>query len=184
MALCTRKGMGIAVLLLMACFFSAAHAVKMVDCSPQDAPVQLVGVKLFPDPAVTGEDFVLTISANSSIPIKRGIVYIWVTKWNIPVHFERDELCDKTDSCPIAAGHVFKFSHGQNLPSATPTGAYSVKITAWDQDNLTLFCARVDFDIKAKATVVARHVAWYDWLFQRCKHSHKKEGGRPLLRIA
>jgi len=159
-----------AALAFVAC---ASADVKLIDCSGSDAPVKVTSVELKPDPAVAGKEFSLSLRANGSTPIRSGVVYIFVFYRGLPVHFERDQLCEKTDKCPIKDGESFIFSHAQTLPDVTPSGSYTVRITAWDQDSVTLFCSRLDFDIvKPRST----QLTWFERIHQHCSRKL-----RPML---
>ncbi|KAK9175403.1 hypothetical protein WN944_027410 [Citrus x changshan-huyou] len=74
-----------------------------------------------------------------------GKVVINVAYFGVPVHQETRDVCEEV-SCPIAAGD-FVLSHTQTLPSFTPPGSYTLKMTMEDKNNEELTCFSFNFKI-------------------------------------
>eukprot|EP00850_Spirogloea_muscicola_P018563 SM000171S03252 [mRNA] locus=s171:267185:268828:- [translate_table: standard] len=160
-------------LLLLACG-GAAETMRWEDCGSEDDEVTLKDVQMSPDPAVSGESFTFTLPATANVQIDGGKVFVSVFYRGIPVHIERDNLCDKTD-CPVPEGD-FVFKNSQALPNITPPGPYKVKLVAKDQNDGQLFCANIQFDIVRSSRSTALTIEQLEkeraaWLKERSKQA-------------
>eukprot|EP00850_Spirogloea_muscicola_P013595 SM000093S24406 [mRNA] locus=s93:127902:129628:+ [translate_table: standard] len=139
-----------------------------------DDEVTLKDVQMSPDPAVSGESFTFTLPATANVQIDGGKVFVSVFYRGIPVHIERDNLCDKTD-CPVPEGD-FVFKNSQALPNITPPGPYKVKLVAKDQNDSQLFCTNIQFDIVRSTRSTAFTIEQLEkeraaWLQERSKQA-------------
>eukprot|EP00244_Chara_vulgaris_P014817 TRINITY_DN953_c0_g1_i1.p1 TRINITY_DN953_c0_g1~~TRINITY_DN953_c0_g1_i1.p1 ORF type:complete len:140 (-),score=25.54 TRINITY_DN953_c0_g1_i1:302-721(-) len=114
-------------------------------CGEENVPVTVKDVVVTPDPPVRGNSFSFMLPATSNRVITGGYVKVFVFFHGVPVHLERDNLCEKT-SCPVQIGD-FVFRNVQELPGVTPPGPYMVKLSAFDESGEQLFCTKVRFTI-------------------------------------
>ncbi|KAK9185486.1 hypothetical protein WN943_025842 [Citrus x changshan-huyou] len=85
------------------------------------------------------------LSSDFGQAVYGGKVVINVAYFGVPVHQETRDVCEEV-SCPIAAGD-FVLSHTQTLPSFTPPGSYTLKMTMEDKNNEELTCFSFNFKI-------------------------------------
>ncbi|KAL1190163.1 MD-2-related lipid-recognition protein ROSY1 [Cardamine amara subsp. amara] len=142
------------ILLLLPLFFSSALCTTSFHyCDKRLDPVKVKGVEITPDPVVSGDAATFKISGSTGEDISGGEVVIKVSYFGIPVHTETHDLCDET-ACPIAPGS-FVLSHSQTLPSITPPGTYTLKMTINDKNGGRLTCISFKFSIKLGSAVFA-----------------------------
>jgi hypothetical protein len=110
-------------------------------------------VKISPDPVVSGAAATFKIFGSTGEDISGGKVVIRVLYVGIPVHTETHDLCDET-ACPVAPGS-FVLSHSQTLPSITPPGTYTLKMTINDKNGGRLTCISFKFKITVGSAVFA-----------------------------
>ncbi|XP_004506242.1 uncharacterized protein [Cicer arietinum] len=110
-----------------------------------DYAVKVTGIEILPNPVVSGDPANFKISATSGKAISGGKVVISVSYVGVPVHSETIDLC-KEVSCPVANGN-FLISHTQTLPSITPPGPYSLKMTLKNDNGELLTCIKFNFKI-------------------------------------
>ncbi|ESR37305.1 hypothetical protein CICLE_v10029501mg [Citrus x clementina] len=136
-------------LILFACFLllvSSTQAIGVKYCDKKkNYAVTIQQVKIIPDPVVTGKPATFNISAVTGQAVYGGKVVINVAYFGVPVHQETRDVCEEV-SCPIAAGD-FVLSHTQTLPSFTPPGSYTLKMTMEDKNNEELTCFSFNFKI-------------------------------------
>ncbi|CAJ2654787.1 putative phosphatidylglycerol/phosphatidylinositol transfer protein DDB_G0282179 [Trifolium pratense] len=114
-------------------------------------PVKVTGIEILPNPVVSGDPANFKISATSGKAIHGGKVVIGVSYVGVPVHSETIDLC-KEVSCPVANGN-FVISHTQTLPSITPPGPYTLKMTLKDDNGGQLTCIKFNFKIVLRSLV-------------------------------
>ncbi|KAL2945511.1 hypothetical protein RDABS01_006269 [Bienertia sinuspersici] len=107
--------------------------------------VKVEGVEMKPDPVLPGKEAIFSISASTAEGISGGKVLIYVSYFGIHVHSETIDLCKET-SCPISSGN-FVLSHKQTLPTFTPPGSYTLKMTMKGNSNQLLTCITFGFKI-------------------------------------
>ncbi|RDY04831.1 putative phosphatidylglycerol/phosphatidylinositol transfer protein, partial [Mucuna pruriens] len=141
------------LLSLSVLFLSHAQAKVIVNyCDKKENyAVKVSGVKISPDPVVSGEPASFKISASSDQAIYGGEVVIGVSYFGVLVHTERIDLC-KEVSCPVANGN-FLISHTQTLPAITPPGPYSLKMTLKNNQDEVLTCIKFNFKIVIRSLV-------------------------------
>ncbi|CAA7048549.1 unnamed protein product [Microthlaspi erraticum] len=120
-------------------------------CDKKLDPVKVKGVAISPDPVVSGKVATFNISGSTAEEISGGKVVISVSLFGIHIHSETHDLCDET-ACPISPG-TFVLSHSQTLPSITPPGTYTLKMTIKDKNGGRLACISFQFKITFFSTV-------------------------------
>ncbi|XP_006291915.2 MD-2-related lipid-recognition protein ROSY1 [Capsella rubella] len=142
------------LLLLISLFFlPSLHATSFSYCDKRLDPVKVTGIKISPDPVVSGKAATFKILGSTGEDISGGEVVISVYLFGIPVHTETHDLCDET-ACPVASGN-FVLSHSQTLPSITPPGTYTLKMTIRDKNGGRLTCIKFKFKIELSSSVFA-----------------------------
>ncbi|XP_010535725.1 PREDICTED: putative phosphatidylglycerol/phosphatidylinositol transfer protein DDB_G0282179 [Tarenaya hassleriana] len=141
------------LLLLVSLFFlPSLPATSVSYCDKKGKyPVQVNGVKISPDPVLSGQPATFKILGSSSEDISGGEVEISVSYFGIHVHTETHDLCEET-SCPVSTGS-FVLSHTQTLPSFTPPGSYTLRMTMSDTKGKKLTCISFGFKIALRASV-------------------------------
>ncbi|XP_015953202.1 uncharacterized protein LOC107477662 [Arachis duranensis] len=126
-----------------------AHAkVKFNYCDKKaNYDVKVSEVEISPDPVVSGEAATFKIKASSGQAISGGDLIIAVSYLGIPVRTENHDFCEEVSSCPVSSGD-FVISHTQTLPSFTPPGSYTLKMTLKDNKDELLTCIKFSFTIK------------------------------------
>uniref|UniRef100_A0A1J3FK47 Putative phosphatidylglycerol/phosphatidylinositol transfer protein n=1 Tax=Noccaea caerulescens TaxID=107243 RepID=A0A1J3FK47_NOCCA len=120
-------------------------------CDKKLDPVKVKGVEISPDPVVSGQAATFNISGSTGEEISGGKVVISVSYFGIHVHTETHDLGDET-ACPVAPGS-FVLSHSQTLPSITPPGTYTLKMTIKDENGGRLTCISFKFKITLDSTL-------------------------------
>jgi len=135
--------------LLVASLASLAIAAKPSDWHLCDKhanyAVVVKNVTISPDPVVSGEDATFIVPAYTEKEITAGEVVVTVSFHGVPVHVERDDICNKAE-CPIAPGD-FVLKNTEVLPGFTPPGSYKIKLQFLSPDDEQLACANIDFSI-------------------------------------
>ncbi|CAH8306518.1 unnamed protein product [Eruca vesicaria subsp. sativa] len=140
-------------LLLLLFLLPTLRATSFHYCDKRLDPVKVNGVEISPDPVVSGKAATFKISGSTDEHISGGKVVISVSYFGVHVHTETHDLCDES-SCPIEPGS-FLLSHSQTLPSITPPGTYTLKMTINDKNGGRLTCISFKFKIKLDSTVYA-----------------------------
>ncbi|KAK1586523.1 hypothetical protein Q3G72_003417 [Acer saccharum] len=126
--------------------FSSIEARGIKYCDKKgDYPVKVQEVEISPDPVVSGNPATFNISASTVQALSGGKVVIDVSYFGVHVHKETHDLCEET-SCPISSGN-FVLSHTQSLPTITPPGSYTLKMTMTDKNKQKLTCITFNFKI-------------------------------------
>ncbi|KAG2330021.1 hypothetical protein Bca52824_001201 [Brassica carinata] len=142
------------LLLLFSLFLlPSLRATSFHYCDKRLDPVKVKSVEISPDPVVSGKAATFKITGSTGEDISGGEVVISVSYFGIHVHTETHDLCDES-SCPIAPGS-FVLSHSQTLPSITPPGTYTLKMTINDKNGERLTCISFKFKITFGSTVYA-----------------------------
>ncbi|XP_054811604.1 uncharacterized protein LOC129312864 [Prosopis cineraria] len=131
-------------ILLLSSSQAQARRVKYCD-RKQNYAVKVSGVDILPDPVVRGKPATFKISASTGEAISGGKLIIEVSYFGVHVHTETRDLCEEV-SCPVAAGN-FEIAHTQTLPSFTPPGSYTLKMTMEDVNDEQLSCISFNFKI-------------------------------------
>ena len=77
--------------------------------------------------------------------ITGGTMHVVVKKGWFKVHDETNKICDFVE-CPASGYNVNKKEFV--IPGIAPSGEYSIKIDAFDQDNAIIFCFSGTFTVK------------------------------------
>ncbi|CAF1708461.1 hypothetical protein Bca4012_006228 [Brassica carinata] len=142
------------LLLLFSLFLlPSLRATSFHNCDKRLDPVKVTGVEISPDPVVSGKAATFKITGSTDEDISGGEVVISVSLYGVHIHTETHDLCDES-SCPIAPG-TFVLSHSQTLPSITPPGTYTLKMTIKDKNGGRLTCISFKFKITLFSTVYA-----------------------------
>ncbi|KAK4255308.1 hypothetical protein QN277_008322 [Acacia crassicarpa] len=131
-------------ILLLSSSHAQARRVKYCD-KDQNYAVKVSGVDILPDPVVRGKPATFKISASTGETISSGKLIIEVSYFGVHVHSETRDLCGEV-SCPVAAGD-FVIAHTQTLPSFTPPGFYTLKMTIEGENDEQLSCISFNFKI-------------------------------------
>ncbi|XP_028808307.1 putative phosphatidylglycerol/phosphatidylinositol transfer protein DDB_G0282179 [Neltuma alba] len=137
-------------ILLLSSPHAQARRVKYCD-KKQNYAVKVAGVNIMPDPVVRGKPATFKISASTGEAISGGKLIIEVSYFGVHVHTETRDLCDEV-SCPVAPGD-FEIAHTQTLPSFTPPGSYTLKMTMEDVNEEQLSCISFNFKIGFRSSV-------------------------------
>ncbi|WCJ40130.1 MD-2-related lipid recognition domain-containing protein [Euphorbia peplus] len=126
--------------------FSSARAIDIKYCGQEENyRVKVDGVKISPEPVVTGNPTTFNLSASTGQYIGGGKVFILISYFSVPVFFENLDLCDKV-SCPVSVGD-FVLSHTQTLPTITPPGYYTLLARMSDEQGEVLSCISFHFHV-------------------------------------
>ncbi|XP_065877223.1 uncharacterized protein [Euphorbia lathyris] len=136
-------------LMVIFLLFSSAGATQIKYCDKTgNYPVQVEGVKIWPERVVTGNPTTFNLSASTDEYIGGGKVLIIVSYFSVPVHIEIHDLCEKV-ACPVPGGD-FVLSHTQILPKITPPGHYTLLARMSDEEGQELTCISFHFNIYVK----------------------------------
>jgi hypothetical protein len=105
-------------------------------------------VTIVPDPPVKGKEITVTASGTFSSEITSGNVNAVIDILGIPVINKNIDLCTASPkvTCPITAGrHSIEIS--QLIPSSVPSGAYTGKVVATDQNGKQIACVALKFNL-------------------------------------
>ncbi|KAI6656456.1 Phosphatidylglycerol/phosphatidylinositol transfer protein [Oopsacas minuta] len=119
------------------------------NCGKAGDGVEIISVKITPDPPKKGQNVTIVASVNVKEEITGGKVNAGI-KWGI-IHLNKSfDLCELVkkagESCPIAAGKQIK-TLTQVVPNNTPGGHYTGKITVQDQNGKELGCIGIDLHL-------------------------------------
>jgi len=98
-------------------------------------------------PPVKGDTLSLNVTGNLTKEVTDGTYVIAVSVGGFPLPDINGPI-SKFRSLPWSTGEL-NFTFSQLIPSAAPSGSYSVKISAVDQNNTQIFCITVAFQLKA-----------------------------------
>ncbi|GMH22982.1 hypothetical protein Nepgr_024825 [Nepenthes gracilis] len=129
-----------------------ANEIRYCD-KTADYDVKVHEVEISPDPIARGQPATFNISASTEKSISGGKMVIDVSYFGWHVHSETHDFCEET-SCPVSSGD-FAIAHSQVLPSFTPPGSYSLKMTIVDENKYQLSCIGFDFSIGFAASSTA-----------------------------
>eukprot|EP00898_Chlorokybus_atmophyticus_P007533 jgi/Chlat1/7781/Chrsp66S07239 len=134
-----------ALLVLLLCC-QRTLAITWKPCDDEADPVaEIKQIVMTPDPALRGQDVGFDLNLVAGEDVTGGSVTVSVAYRGVPVHYENDDLCDKT-ACPINKG-PFRLNNVQQLPRITPPGPYTLKLSAKGPDGRSLFCANINFNV-------------------------------------
>mmetsp|Transcript_14446 Transcript_14446/g.41105 ORF Transcript_14446/g.41105 Transcript_14446/m.41105 type:complete len:151 (-) Transcript_14446:63-515(-) len=125
-----------------------AQAAKWKYCDGE-WEARIMNATVVPDPARAGQEINVLIDGEIGRLVKGGELDLTVLFHRIPVYKEKDDLCDRLESCP--ANGAFTVNAKQKLPPFTLPGNYQLKITAKDTEDKDLVCMVLDLEIKGPA---------------------------------
>ncbi|QDZ21962.1 hypothetical protein A3770_06p44800 [Chloropicon primus] len=125
-----------------------AQAAKWKYCDGE-WEARIMNATVVPDPARAGQEINVLIDGEIGRLVKGGELDLTVLFHRIPVYKEKDDLCDRLESCP--ANGAFTVNAKQKLPPLTLPGNYQLKITAKDTEDKDLVCMVLDLEIKGPA---------------------------------
>jgi hypothetical protein len=105
-------------------------------------------VTIVPDPPVKGKDITVTASGNIKSEITGGNINAVIDILGIPVINKNIDLCKASPkvTCPISAGH-HSLEITQLIPSSVPSGSYTGKVIATDQNGKQINCVALTFKL-------------------------------------
>ena len=139
-----------AVLLVLVVLFVSVSAVsvpyKWCGASTDDATLDSIVSNEFPP--VKGDTLTLNVTGNLTKEVTSGTYTISVTVSGFPLPDITGDI-SAFRAVPWPVGEL-NFTYSQAIPSAAPSGSYTVKISAVDQDSNEIFCINIAFSLKAQ----------------------------------
>jgi len=109
-------------------------------------------------PPVKGDVLSLNVTGNLSKEVTDGKYTIAASVGGFPLP-DIDGPISLFRSLPWSTGEL-NFTYSQLIPAAAPSGSYSVKISAVDQNKTQIFCISIAFQLKAAdGDVVLRSIS-------------------------
>ncbi|KAI3933659.1 hypothetical protein MKW92_015010 [Papaver armeniacum] len=124
-----------------------AKPVKYCDKTGNNYAVKISGVKINPEPVVSGKPATFNIYASTEQELLGAELVLEVRYFGVHVHSEKHDLCEEAGGCPIKTGD-FVISHSQELPGFTPPGPYSLQMKMNSKEGHLLTCISFNFRIE------------------------------------
>lgn len=118
------------------------------DCGSSSDILSDVSVSISPNPPVKGKTLTVDASGTISSEITSGNINAVIDVLGIPVINKNIDLCSASPkvTCPIPAGqHSLEVS--QLIPSSVPSGEYTGKVVATNQDGQQIACVNLKFSL-------------------------------------
>lgn len=119
---------------------------KWCGSSSDDATIDSIVSNEFPP--VKGDTLVLNVTGNLTKVVTAGTYKISITVSGIPLPDITGDISDFR-ALPWQLGEL-NFTYSQEIPSEAPSGSYTVKISAEDQDKKQIFCISIAFSLSAQ----------------------------------
>jgi len=132
------------LLLLLLVLSSFVSSDIWTSCGTASDSLTISGVTISPDPPVKGQNVTVAVSGSLSESITSGTVTIKIKYGIIYIVNETDNICtaDPQITCPITAG-TQAIKQTVLVPDTIPAGNYAAGVSAYDQNNLQIFCVNV-----------------------------------------
>jgi len=140
----------LAVLAMVSLYLVAAVPVPdWKSCASSDYDVNITDLEANVWPPQKGKDLIVNITGVNSKNITSGTYEIAIKCDGIPLPSIDGDI-DTFHALPWLVGNL-SFTWTQAIPSAAPSGKYTLKVSAVDQDKHGIFCLTVQTTIKSEA---------------------------------
>lgn len=137
------------VLLVLALLLALAATALSVDvpyksCGSGHLTIDTVQADVWPP--VKGQDLLLNVTGSLDEDITSGKYSIAIKVDGFPLPVITGSISD-FKPLPWTKG-PFNFTYGPNIPSAAPSGSYTLQLTAVDQSSSSILCIDMSFKLK------------------------------------
>jgi len=130
--------------------FCVAVPVKYTLCSKPEASLKISTVEANEWPPKKGTTLNVTVTGVLGKEVTKGTYTIKIKVSGFPLPAENGDV-DTFKPLPWMTGDI-SFTFLTDIPAESPSGSYSIEISAVDQDNAQIFCVDLSFNLAAVST--------------------------------
>jgi len=136
--------------------FCVAVPVKYTLCSKPDASLKITSVDANEWPPKKGTTLNVTVAGVLGKEVTKGTYTVKIKVSGFPLPAENGDV-DTFKPLPWMTGDI-SFTFVTDIPAESPSGTYSIEISAVDQDNAQIFCVDLSFNLAAVSTTDQIHI--------------------------
>ncbi|GBF92955.1 hypothetical protein Rsub_05791 [Raphidocelis subcapitata] len=132
-----------------------------VQCSNE--PVfNVTDVAINPNPAVHGQDIYVSLTGNNTREVTGATLSVTIYYRGWPVQRQSRDICGGerpvTPACPFEPGNL-TITSSDYVPIVAPPGPYSMRMQAWDQNQVGVMCIDIWFRVVTSPSAPAAAAA-------------------------